>query len=336
MPEWLALSDSVLADFSNGAAAPALMERGMLVVEFALPLNRPEVLLGFRSDQGWARDLSLLIDPNTGVTLLHRQGPTAVRHHLPGAMPGLRGTARLSFTFDAPARLWRLSFQVQGQPEHSRSINGMGTLPLNVDDLQAMAGHAPGSQRHPALLWFGATPAMTLPARAPWFGPRTLIDTSRGPVEAADLNPGDRIYTLDNGFVPLRRLVHRRLPSRGSFAPILLRTPFFGLSADIVVSSDQFVLISGASVEYLCGVEEALVPALALCDGNVALREERRAVTSSVALDLGFPAMIIADGCCLLSACDPATDTLPRRALAPFETLPLLALLGRTALRHLA
>lgn len=270
------------------------------------------MLCAFQSQIGWERGLSLLVDPRGGMTLLHHQGTTALRHHLPGAMPSLRGTGRISFTFDAPARLWRLSFEVLGLPEHNRSANGMGGLPMNLADLQAMAVQSPGSQRHPALLWFGATPSLTLPSRAPWLGPRTPIDMRRGPVEAADLRAGDRIATLDQGFVALRRLIHRRLPTRGSFAPILRRSPFFGLSADILVSSDQLVLISGASVEYLFGVEQALVPAQALCDGKVAERETRRAVTDTVALDLETPALIIADGCCLMSHCEAAIPILPR------------------------
>ncbi|MGV8989244.1 MAG: Hint domain-containing protein [Cypionkella sp.] len=331
MPGWLALSDS-----ASFGAAPALMERGLFVAEFTLPFQEPAILVAFQSHLGWERGLSLFVDPQAGISLRHRQGAAALHHRLPGPLPSLRGTARLSFTFDAPARLWRLTFEVRGLPEHNRSTNGMGPLPLNVADLQAMAVQEPGSQRHHALLWFGATADLSLPTSAPWIGPRTLINTGRGPVAATHLRPGDKIATLDQGYMALRGLIRRRLPSRGSFAPILLRSPFFGLSGDILVSSDQLVLISGASVEYLCGVEEALVPALALCDGKVAEREERRAVTDSMALDLGAPALIIADGCCLLSACDAQTQTLPRRALAPFETLPLLALLGRTALRHVA
>ena len=292
-----------------------------------------EILMRFQNDTVWLRDLSLFVDPVTGVSLRHQQGTAALHHRLPGPLPRLRGTARLSLAFAAPARLWRLRLEVVGLPEHNRSANGMGTLPLHVADMQAMAVLAPGSQRHPALLWLGATPAMTLPACAPWIGQRTLIDTKRGPVEATDLRPRDKISTLDQGFVPLHGLIRRRLRVRGSFAPILLLQPFFGLSGDIMVSSDQVMLISGASVECLCGVEEALVPARALRDGTVAEREQRRAFADAVALVLGLPALIIADGCCLLAACDTEAATLPRRALAPFETVPLP---GRTALRHVA
>jgi hypothetical protein len=149
------------------------------------------------------------------------------------------------------------------------------------------------------------------------------------------LRRGDLIATVEHGFQPLLATRRRTFPSRGTFAPVVLRSPFFGLNGDILVSSDQLVLISGASVEYLYGVEEALISAASLCDGHVAAKDERRAVTDCVALDLGAPVLITADGCCLMSACT-AHDGLPRRALRDYEALPLLTLLGRTALRHLA
>ena len=93
-------------------------------------------------------------------------------------------------------------------------------------------------------------------------------------------------------------------------------------------------MIAGASVEYLFGEEEVLAPAGLLMDGRVAQMDERRAVTTCVALDLGRPVLITADGCCLLSVA--SGQTLPRRALQDYEALPLMALLGRTALRLVA
>ena len=78
-----------------------------------------------------------------------------------------------------------------------------------------------------------------------------------------------------------------------------------------------------------------LVPASALADGKVAIKDGRRAVTDAVTLDLGLPATLIADGCCLVSA-HSAGAALPRRALERYETLPLLPLLGQISLRHVA
>ena len=330
MTDWIALSDR--KDWPDDA--PALLERGLFVMEFALPLDRATVLLHLQSDTPWLRTLSVFFDPEAGLALLHRQGNDLRRHLIPGPLPQHQGTARLAFTFDAPGRTWSMGYEIIELGIH-RAAQGTRPLPMASADLRALCTATQDSQRHRAVLWFGATQNDMLPDHAPWIGLRTPIDTSRGVVAAGLLKPGDLIATLDQGFLPLKTLVHHTLPSRGSFVPVLLRTPFFGLSGDILVSSGQMVLISGASVEYLYGVEEALISAASLCDGHVAQKDERRAVTNSVALDLGIPALITADGCCLMSAYDTAAQ-LPRRALQDYEALPLLTLLGRTALRHVA
>ena len=146
-------------------------------------------------------------------------------------------------------------------------------------------------------MWFGATQGPAPPAQAPWIGLRTPVDTIRGPVAAGRLQPGDLIATLEEGLLPLLALRRMTLPSRGSFAPVLLRAPYFGASGDLLVSADQRVRIAGAAVEYLFGEEEVLAPAGLLVDGRVAQMDERRAITTGVALDLGRPLLITADGC---------------------------------------
>ena len=330
MTDWIALSDRK----DPGLPEPALLDAGLFVLEFALPILEPTVLLRFQSPPDLDRTFSVFIDPATGLSLLHRQNGQVKRHLLPGPLGQSQGTARLSYHFDVPAGSWQLHYEVLGDSTHLHA-RGTAPLPLSAADLHALCNAAPGSQRHPAALWFGLTQCAALPARAPWIGLNTPVDTKRGPVRAGLLRPGDLIATLEDGFQPLISLNRRSFPSRGSFAPVLLRSPFFGLTADILVSSDQLVLISGASVEYLYGVEEALISAASLCDGHVAAADERRALTDAVSLDLGRPFAITADGCCLMSAFSPQ-DTLPRRALLDYEALPLLCLLGRTALRHVA
>ena len=327
MTDWIALSDRIDAD----PGAHGTLDHGLFVLEFALPILQPTVLLQIQTD---ACTFAVFFDAKAGVSLLNRHGAQIGRHLLPGPIAQRQGTARLTFAFDAARQTWQLTYQILGEGI-SQTARGSAVLPLSGADIRQLCSAGPGSQRHPAALWFGLTRNAALPARAPWIGPNTPIDTIRGPVKAGLLRPGDLIATLEDGFQPLVRLTRRTFPSRGSFAPVVLRSPFFGLTTDILVSSDQLVLISGASVEYLFGEEEALISAASLCDGKVAVKDERRALTDAVALDLGRPFAITADGCCLMSVFS-AHDTLPRRALLDYEALPLLALLGRTALRHVA
>lgn len=328
--DWLALSDRA----DRAPDTPAVLQQGHFLLEFRLPVLDPTVLIQVQA-QGGTRAFSVFFDPIGGLSLLQRDGAQIRRHLLPGPMAQRQGIARASFGFDVALRTWNMTFDLpdEGAPQ---TVHGTDPLPLHVPDIHALCTDAPGSKRHAATLWFGLTHRTAgLPDRAPWIGLNTPIDTKRGPVRAGLLRPGDLIATVEDGFQPLLNARRRTFPSRGTFAPVVLRSPFFGLNGDILVSSDQLVLISGASVEYLYGEEEALISAASLCDGHVAAKDERRAVTDCVALDLGAPFLITADGCCLMSACT-AFDDLPRRALRDYEALPLLALLGRTALRHVA
>jgi hypothetical protein len=328
LQDWLALSDRE----ALSGADPAPVARGLFVLEFRLPLDGPTVLLRHQTEDG--RSLSVFHDPDAGPSILLRDGARLCRHSLACRLaPDLSGVARLGLWQGGGT--WRLTYQVLGQ---SAVMQAQGAAPLPFDGalIRQVCDRMSGAHRHPAVLWFGLTLANDLPKSAPWIGPNTPIETAHGPVPAGQLQPGTGIRTLDHGILPLKALHRMSLPAAGSFAPVVLRRPFFAMDRDLLVSADQHLLISGASVEYLTGEEEVLVPAGALADGRVAERDNRRAVTHSVALDLGRPALVLADGCMLLSQPPGAESPPPRRVLQDWELAPLLSLLGRTSLRPAA
>jgi Hint domain len=331
MPHWLALSDRDAPD----GAMPGPLERGLFVLEYRLAQDSPAVLVDLQAGAG--QTVSVFHDPIAGPSILIRQDGRMRRHLLRDPLPETAtGTARLTLWVDLPANHWRMSLDLLDSGLRLDS-HGTDPLPLDVAAFRVMADKMASGHRDSAVLWFGLTAGAELPRAAPWIGLRTPIDTERGAVPAGLLRHGDRIRTLDQGFLPLLAVQRMTLPACGSFAPVVLRQPFFGGNTDLLVSADQLVLISGASVEYLTGEEEALIPAGALADGRVALRDNRRPVTDCLALDLGEPALILADGCCLLSLpTGPSRARLPRRALQDWEMPPLLALLGRTSLRPAA
>jgi hypothetical protein len=73
--------------------------------------------------------------------------------------------------------------------------------------------------------------------------------------------------------VPVLHRLSRRVPARGSFCPVRLRAPYFGLQEDIVVSSEQRLLVDGPQVNYLFGQNAVLVPARHLLNGFSATAE---------------------------------------------------------------
>lgn len=324
MQDWIALSDRY--DVLDGAGEQDLLEKGALILEVSLPLEGPVVLLDYQSGDGWMRGFSVFHDPKSGVRLLHRQGDRVVHHTLAGPLPREQGVARLTLRWDAPKKVWSLRYEM---PDSGTVMEARGNnpLPLPIVDLLAMCRGV--GRRHGSVLWFGATRGDDLPERAPWIGLRTPIATPMGLRHAGSLRVGDAVLTLGGGVQRVQSLRRMDLPSRGYFAPVLLRAPYFGHQIDILVSADQQVALSGPEVEYLFAEDEVLAEARHLIDGRSALLDRRRAVTSCVSVDLGTPEIMLSEGCALASTCHAAPSRLARRLLHSYEVVPLLALLGR-------
>ena len=330
--QWLALSDhdGPIA----GTGIEDIVRRATLVLDLIPPRPGASVLLDYRSTAGWPRTLSLLYDTAGGITLLHRQGDAALRHHLPGPLPQHWSHARLTFHWDGPARAWCLRLE-DGAGTWAQQSQGTNPMPITGEDLLAMCSGHTTARRDAAVQWFGVCQGHPQTAPSAWIGARTPVQTPRGPVPAANLRPGDLVETLDRGAQPILSLARMTLPNRGRFAPVLLRAPYFANAVDLLVAPEQLILLSGAGVEYLFGEDAVLAPAASLRDGNAALSDRRRPVTACIALDLGKPVLILAGGCPLLCSPDAAT-AVPYRLLHDYEVLPLQSLLRRGGQRNAA
>jgi hypothetical protein len=310
-----------------------LLAKATLVLEFELPLEGSAVLIDHKTDSSWPRALSVFVDEMAGVVILHRQADRLLRHVLPGPL-GLasNGVARISFGWNGPEKSWQLSLEQPGQGE-GRRTRGRDCMPMLMEDLLGICDGNDDTLRHKSVLWFGLMDGADLPERAPWIGLQTPIDTPSGPCPAGKLRPGDLLLTDDGDYAVLLSQIHMDLPSRGSFSPVMLRAPYFGAETDILVSSDQLVAISGDEVEYLFSDETVLTEARNLTDGRAALMDLRRAITSCVALDIGAPRLILAEGCRLLTHTNgrhPNHHNAPHHVIQGYETVPLLDMLGRT------
>lgn len=329
--DWLVLSDLGLASQSD----EALLETGIFVAEMMLPLPPATVLINFQAEEGWARTFALFHDLSLGLVLLQRQGNRVVRHVLPGPLPQGRGPARFIFRYDAPRGRSAMSLeclapQEEGTPSRVRA-QGAAPLPLWSADIAALAqGRTQDCGKHPSVLWFGLTRAASLPRQAAWLGLATPVETLRGTVAAGQLRAGDRLVTPTGEPVRLAGVRRLHLPSRGSFTPILMRAPYFGLRRDILISSDMPILLTGPEVEYIFSEEGVMIPASHLVDGRRCVLDDRRATVASVALVLDRPAIILADDCQLFCGPpDARAGDLPYRMLQRHEALTLLPLLGR-------
>ncbi|MDR7126167.1 Hint domain-containing protein [Pseudotabrizicola sp. 4114] len=324
MGDWLALSDLTLPE---GDHAP--LEQGLFICEATLPLGAGTVLLEWHQDDGQMRTFSVFADPLAGIVILHRHGKLMRRHVLPGPLPFGLGTARISYGWNRRTGSWRLSFGRIGMGEECVCA-GIGPIALSPHELAGLCRRDGAALRHRSLLWFGVTQGARPPERAPWLGLRTPVETARGPVAAGCLRPGNLVHTADNGLQPVLRVKRLRLPSRGSFAPVILRAPFLGQGSDVLLSADQLVVLSGAEVEYMFGVEEVLARADALANGTIGRSDGRQAAIDCVAVDLGLPELLLVDGLKLLSHGVRAEP--PRPVLLAFEAQQLVSLMARRSL----
>lgn len=222
-----------------------------------------------------------------------------------------------------------MSFGRIGMGEE-RLAKGVGPIALSTNELSALCRRDGAALRHGSLLWFGVTQGAHPPERAPWIGLRTPVDTARGPVSAGALRAGDLVHTADNGLQPVLRVSRLRLPSRGSFAPIILRAPYLGQGSDVLLSADQLVVLRGAEVEYMFGEEEVLVRAHALANGLIGRSDGRQAAIDCVAVDLGLPELMLVDGLKVLSHGVRAEP--PRPVLLAYEAQQLVSLMERRSL----
>lgn len=328
---WLALSDH--AGPIAPPEMPDLLPRGALVLELTQPKPGPSVLLDYRATGKSPRVLSMLSDQAAGISMLHRQGDSVQRYHLPGPLPQNWALARLTYRWNSASRTWALQLE-DTAGTWALISHGTDPVPLHTADLLAMCAGPTAARRDAAVQWFGLCDETPLAPPATWIGQRSPVQTPRGPMAAADLRVGDLVETLDHGAHPIRTIRTLSLPNRGRFSPVLLRAPYFANHVDLLVSQAQLILLSGAGVEYLFGEDAVLAPAGALRDGNCALSDHRRPMTTCIALDLGMPALIIANGCPLLCSADAAP--LPYRLLHDYEVLPLQSLLGRGGQRSAA
>lgn len=279
---WIGLTDRKegrFAPFGLGeakAAAPlvakkpgAVLARGTLVVDAQLlPDGRPQELFGFEAAHPWPRRLVIQVLPGGSISLVHQQADRVCHAVLRWPATERTETIRISYAWDAPRGIGQLALEL---PETGgvETAEVSAPMPLPVQDIRAMMLGHPGhiKARDVAFAAFSTDvepvgPQPSLTADVP-------VATPHGYRAAGTLQRGDTVLTEQAGVVPVLHRVDRTVPARGSFQPLRLFAPYFGLVQDIVVAPSQRLVIRGSEVEYLFGREAVLVPALHLLNGHV-------------------------------------------------------------------
>jgi hypothetical protein len=330
MSDWIAVTGPATGGRGVAAvpSAQSLIDRGTLYFDLSLDRKQTgeQTLIDYAEQRGWARGLSLHLDPEQGVRLRQRQGGSLHGLDLTCRIPADRRRLRLAYAWAAPDRRCRLTLET-ASGEGLASVDGFGPLPLPTEDIPSLFG--PLADLHPSVQWMGLAHGAVPGGMGAALGSGSFVLTPAGQVRADRLKVGDRVVTADRGARPLRWVRAQTMPGFGSLTPVRLRAPYFGACADLVVAPNAHVLMRGAEVEYLFGEDEVLVQARLLTGGNLAMPETRRALVGFVALGFERQEVIFVDGCGVGTVPLGPRARLARRVLQGYEVVPLLAMRDR-------
>jgi hypothetical protein len=283
---WLAITDRNGGQFapggiggSGGGQMPdptALLPRGTLLIETLPAIGRhPQTLLSFGRTHPWSGGFSLQLLPSGGVTLIETQERDVRHATLPFRPDDRSDSLRISYSWDAPARTGRLTLERPGIM-WVRSIPVPPPHPMPLSDLRT--AFTDPRQRHldPEVIFAALSDEIEPVGPMPGLAGGVPVRTPEGYVEAARLRRGDCVRGTGGAVVPVLHRLSRCVPAAGSFRPVRLRAPYFGLRADIVVAPHQRLVIGGADVEYLFGSEAVLVAACHLVNGSAAVHARTR------------------------------------------------------------
>jgi len=252
----------------------ALLAKGSLLIETRLSADgRPQTLLAFERHHPWPGGLSLQALPNGSIVLVMSQGDDAFHTLLQYPDDARTDILRVTFSWDSTARWGQLALE---RPESDRTAlrETPPPPPLLLEDLFSMVRRPQLCRTDPDLIFFAVSDEVEPVGPMPSLTGRVPVETLDGPRPVAELQSGDTVRTRCGELAPVLQRLSRVVPALGSFTPVRLRAPYFGLSRDLVVSPHQRLVIGGSEVEYLFGREAVLVPALSLVNGFAAVREE--------------------------------------------------------------
>lgn len=282
---WIAITDQTTNLFSpNGflrsvqGAAPqpasnSVLPTGSLMIETRLsPDEGPQTLLGYHRPRPQPSSLSLQAMPTGGVVLVISNGDDVCHASLDHQPDERTEVMRITYSWDTPRRWGRLSVEL---PETGKCFTTVlkKPIPLALNDIRDLAMFPSRRNMHNDVVFMAVSTKVEPVGPMPALASNVPIRTVDGFRNAWDFRRGDVVSTQTSGVVPVLHTIRRTVPAFGSFSPIRLRAPYFGLLQDIVVAPQQRLMIRGSKVEYMFGVENVLVPACHLVNGRAAVQE---------------------------------------------------------------
>lgn len=278
-----------------------IVPRGSVLLQFShAPQAQRLNLVRYAARDPWPAGLTLCIDPCGTLQLLLRQGATSQSFAVPTSIREQGEVVIVIYSWDAPARDGALSVYLPDR-DLMFQTDVVAPAPLSLRDLGRIMTEGPECTLGHGVAFVAVSDRIIPAGPFGGIGGTARIDTLDGPCPVDRLRPGQVVRTADGGSARIVCVGAVDLPALGRFAPLILRAPYHGLSADIVVSPDQRMYLTGTDIEYLFGQEEVLAAIRHLRDDRSVLQPHPPAVTRYYQLVLDRHAIIRANGVALES-----------------------------------
>lgn len=283
--------------FEKGAAqVPPWLLRGSILIEVDLaPASQPETILSYRRAAPMEAAFSMQMLPDGQIALKTKQGETEFVTALTCSHQGRCETVRITLSWDCAAGFGQFAIE-QPKLQTVQAIAIPALAPVLLADILALIRRSQPVDLHPDVVFFAVSDDVEPVGPMPSLLGQTPVLTPTGYRPVAGLQCGDTVKTPQDGVVPVLHRVSRVVPAFGSFRPVRLCAPYFGLLQDVVVAPHQALLIRGSEVEYMFGKETVLVPASSLVNGFAAAYEDGLGVVEYHQLLLPAQEPLIAAG----------------------------------------
>ena len=261
---WIAINGfsghRALAKNTTPKNAGSLLCVGSFVCEFQPTKTTPMHLVNYRSLDRWTRRFSVYRNADGSFSLDCQQGPDKMYAQLSGFGANCTDLTRITLTWDALAATGKLTAEnlktgnIQQVP-----VSMPVALPLNDAIGMVKLGGETKIDASVRLLALADDIVPIGPSAA--ISACALVMTPTGNRKIEDLVTGDMVITKAKGALPIQHVFNQTVPAFGYGCPIILRAPFFGLSQDVIIASNQRMLISSIETEYDFGNENMLMEA---------------------------------------------------------------------------
>lgn len=261
---------------------------------------RPQTLVSFSRTGLVPGNFCLKALPLGGIVLVDARGADIRHATVPFRADGRLDTLRLTYSWDCASGWAGLTLE-RPETDLAQTVTLEHPLPLPAQSLESLF-----EGRRDAV--FGTSVVFAALADAPQpVGPmpaltaNVMVETVDGPRPASKIARGDLVRTDAGRIAPVLRVVKRTVPARGSFRPIRLRAPFFGLATDAVLAPQERLVMTGSQVEYLFGREAVLVPAAHLVNDRSAFLARGADLVTYYHILLAEHEAVLSGGCALES-----------------------------------